>query len=83
MTKILKARMIDISRFQTEMASLPTTITALNSALDSQSEAFLQILHIHRMAPAWGATLVEIVRRKEYTKFFIQKAKEMGSTFDS
>ena len=43
-----------------------------------QSEALLQLLHVHRMAPAWGATLVEIVRRKEYVRIFLQKAKEMA-----
>ena len=43
-----------------------------------QSEALLQLLHVHRMAPAWGATLVEIVRRKEYVRIFLQKAKDMA-----
>jgi autophagy-related protein 11 len=79
MTNIFKTCIIEISRFQTEMSTLPSTITSLTNSLDLQSEAFLQLLHIHRMAPAWGATLVEIVRRKEYIKLFISKAKEMGT----
>jgi autophagy-related protein 11 len=78
MTQTLKSRMVQISQYQSHIASVPTTLTALNSALERQSEAFLQILHIHRMGPAYGATLVEIVRRKEYTKVFLSKAKEMA-----
>lgn len=78
MTTTLQSRMMSISQFQSHIASIPSTLTALNSALEKQSEAFLQILHIHRMAPAWGAALVEVVRRKEYTKVFLAKAKEMA-----
>eukprot|EP00842_Homolaphlyctis_polyrhiza_P005260 jgi/Hompol1/5735/HPOL_002525-RA len=45
---------------------------------DSKSQAFVQLVHVHRMVPAWGATLIEIVRRKEYVKVFLAKAKEMA-----
>ena len=60
------------------IASVTPTITTLTNALNMQSEALLQLLHVHRMAPAWGATLVEVVRRKEYVKIFLQKSKEMA-----
>lgn len=30
------------------------------------------------MAPAWGAALIEIVRRKEYSRVFLSKAREMA-----
>ncbi len=30
------------------------------------------------MAPAWGAALIEIVRRKEYARIFMSKAREMA-----
>jgi hypothetical protein len=31
------------------------------------------------MAPAWGATLIEIVRRKEFLRVFLSNAKEMAN----
>jgi hypothetical protein len=55
-----------ISHYQSLIVTITPTITSLSDALKVQSDALLQLLHVHRMAPAWGATLVEIVRRKEY-----------------
>ena len=73
-----KIRMQAISHYQSLIASINPSIDALQIAIKSQSDALMQLLHVHRMGPAWGATLVEIVRRKEYVKLFIQKAKEMA-----
>ena len=73
-----KLRMQSISHYQSLIASVNPSIDALQTAIQGQSDALMQLLHVHRMGPAWGATLVEIVRRKEYVKLFIQKAKEMA-----
>ncbi|KAJ3254343.1 hypothetical protein HK103_007225 [Boothiomyces macroporosus] len=78
LTQVLKGRLQTISHYQSLIASVIPTITALSNALNIQSEALLQLLHVHRMAPAWGAALVEIVRRKEYVRVFLKKAKEMA-----
>lgn len=78
LTQVLKTKLQEISHYQSMIASLSPTISNLPNALNGQSEALLQLLHVHRMAPAWGATLVEIVRRKEYVRIFLQKAKEMA-----
>ena len=64
------------------IASVAPTISSLVNAVNMQSEAFLQLLHVHRMAPAWGATLVEIVRRREYVRIFLQKAKDMADVLN-
>ncbi|KAJ3270043.1 hypothetical protein HDV01_000591 [Terramyces sp. JEL0728] len=78
LTQVLKGRLQTISHYQSLIASVIPTVTALSNALNIQSDALLQLLHVHRMAPAWGAALVEIVRRKEYVRVFIKKAKEMA-----
>ena len=73
-----KSRIRSIAHYQSLVASVNPLIDNLQSAIKSQSDALMQLLHVHRMGPAWGATLVEIVRRKEYVKIFIQKAKLMA-----
>lgn len=78
LTQVLRVKLQTISHYQSLIASVTPTIVTLTGALNSQSEAILQLLHVHRMAPAWGATLVEIVRRKEYVRVFLLKAKEMA-----
>jgi hypothetical protein len=78
LTQVLQTKLQAISHYQSMIASVTPTITTLTNALNMQSEALLQLLHVHRMAPAWGATLVEVVRRKEYVKIFLQKSKEMA-----
>ncbi|KAJ3370288.1 oligomeric, coiled-coil, peripheral membrane protein [Kappamyces sp. JEL0680] len=82
LSQVLQAKLQAISHFQSMIASVTPTITTLSNALNMQSEALLQLLHVHRMAPAWGATLVEIVRRKEYVRVFLQKAKEMADVLN-
>ncbi len=49
------------------------TLTSLDAALAAQSEAMLQIQHVHRMAPAFGAAMVEIARRREFSAFFLSR----------
>jgi hypothetical protein len=78
LTQILRQRLQAIGHLQSQIATLPTTLNSLSSAIAAQSEAFLQILHVHRMAPAWAALLFEISRRREFARLFIQKAKDMA-----
>ncbi|KAH9276489.1 hypothetical protein BASA83_001190 [Batrachochytrium salamandrivorans] len=76
-THVLKTKLLEVSNQQSLIASVPQTISTLTAALKAQADAFVQIQHVHRMAPAWGAALIEVVRRKEHTKVFVVKAKEM------
>jgi predicted nuclease with TOPRIM domain len=78
LSQVLQAKLQAIAHFQSLIASVAPNIHALSKALNVQSEALLQLLHVHRMGPAWGAALVEVVRRKEYSKVFLRKAKEMA-----
>ncbi|KAI8853000.1 hypothetical protein BC829DRAFT_430285 [Chytridium lagenaria] len=75
---VLISRLQTISNLQSSIATVMPLLTTLSGTLNSHSQAFGQLLHVHRMPPAWGATLVEIVRRKEYVKVFISRAREMA-----
>ncbi|TPX30381.1 hypothetical protein SmJEL517_g06033 [Synchytrium microbalum] len=72
------SRLQSISSLQSSIASASPLLNTLNSNVSAQSTAFAQLLHVHRMPSAWGATLVEIVRRREYAKVFLSRAKEMA-----
>ncbi|KAI8817657.1 uncharacterized protein EV422DRAFT_508743 [Fimicolochytrium jonesii] len=71
-------RLQTISSIQSKIATVSPTISDLSNTLNSHTQAFAQLLHVHRMPAAWGATLAEIVRRREFVRVFISKAREMA-----
>jgi hypothetical protein len=78
LTHLIISRLQTISHLQSSIASVSPLLSKFTATLTSQSQAFGQLLHVHRMPPAWGAALVECVRRKEYVKVFLQKASEVA-----
>ncbi|KND04131.1 hypothetical protein, variant 2 [Spizellomyces punctatus DAOM BR117] len=74
----LQTRLQSISHIQSQIASVTPTLTGLTNLLNAHIQAFTQLLHVHRMPAAWGATLVEIVRRREFVRVFLAKAKDMA-----
>ena len=78
LTHILISRLQTISNLQSSIATINPSLTTLTSTITSHGQAFAQLLHVHRMAPAWGAALVECLRRKEYVRVFLQKASEIA-----
>ncbi|TPX64163.1 hypothetical protein SpCBS45565_g06122 [Spizellomyces sp. 'palustris'] len=74
----LQTRLQSISHIQSQIASVTPTLTGLTNLLNAHIQAFTQLLHVHRMPAAWGATLVEIVRRREFVRVFLGKAKDMA-----
>ncbi|KAI8920365.1 hypothetical protein DFJ77DRAFT_452346 [Powellomyces hirtus] len=71
-------RLQSISLIQSQIAAITPTLNELSNVLNAHTQAFAQLLHVHRMPAAWGATLVEIVRRREFVRVFISKAKDMA-----
>ena len=71
-------KLVSVAHLQSMIASTGPKISQMNSTLTLHIQAFSQLLHVHRMAAAWGATLIEIVRRREYSNLFLLKAKEMA-----
>ena len=70
LTHELVNKLVAVSHLQSVIASASPKLVQLNSTLHMHIQAFSQLLHVHRMGPSWGATLIEILRRKEYTRVF-------------
>lgn len=68
----------EISRLQSSIAIIPSSITELDSGLSSKSSDFKHLTHLHQMPLAYVATVVEIVRRKEYAKLLGAKAIQLA-----
>ncbi|KAI9206371.1 uncharacterized protein BJ171DRAFT_497468 [Polychytrium aggregatum] len=81
LTSQILSRLQSISRLQSSIASVNPILNSAGVALTANSQAFQQLLHVHRMPPAWGATMVEIVRRKEYARVFVAKCKDISDIF--
>ena len=54
-----------ISALNNDLISLPADLTALQSSFRAKN-AFPHIQRLHNLVYAYGATLIEIVRRKEF-----------------
>ena len=78
LTREVVGRLGSVAGLQSAIALASTKLSDCHSGLTVQIQAFSQLLHVSRMAPAWGAALIEIVRRKEYNRIFSTKAREMA-----
>lgn len=65
-----------ISVLNADLVQLPGLMTELQTDLRAKS-SFVHIQRLHNMLYAYGATLIEIVRRKEFTRFFYQRAQSI------
>jgi autophagy-related protein 11 len=54
-----------ISSLNNDLVSLPADLTALQSSFRTKN-AFPHIQRLHNLVYVYGATLIEIVRRKEF-----------------
>lgn len=57
-----------ISSLNNEIVHLPPALSALQSSFRGKT-SFSHIQRLHTMLYAYGATIIEIVRRKEFCKF--------------
>ncbi|PSR70585.1 hypothetical protein PHLCEN_2v13523 [Hermanssonia centrifuga] len=58
------------------VVQLPSTLTSLQASFKAKT-SFSHIQRLHNMLYAYGATVVEIVRRKEFAQFFYQRAQSI------
>lgn len=65
-----------ISALNTDLIQLPVALTALQTRFRSKN-SFSHIQRLHNMLYAYGATVIEIVRRKEFSRFFYQRAQSI------
>ncbi|KDQ58454.1 hypothetical protein JAAARDRAFT_176412 [Jaapia argillacea MUCL 33604] len=65
-----------ISNLNNDLVQLPPALTSLSASFRVKT-SFSHIQRLHNMLYAYGATLVEIVRRKEFARFFLQRASSI------
>ncbi|KAJ7909637.1 putative peripheral membrane protein [Mycena leptocephala] len=65
-----------ISVLNNDMIQIPPTLANLQSSFRGKN-SFSHIQRLHNMLYAYGATVIEIVRRKEFSRFFYQRAQSI------
>ncbi|KAJ3516909.1 hypothetical protein NLJ89_g837 [Agrocybe chaxingu] len=63
-----------ISTLNNELVHLPPALSALSASFRTKT-SFSHIQRLHNMLYAYAATVIEIVRRKEFSRFFYQRAQ--------
>ncbi|KAF8981902.1 oligomeric, coiled-coil, peripheral membrane protein [Entomortierella lignicola] len=77
-TANLISQLMHISKLQSTIASIPPSLSNLDDALRKRDVDFSQLVYVQRIPIAYGALIVEIVRRREYAKLFVQKSQQLG-----
>ncbi|KAF9467733.1 hypothetical protein BDZ94DRAFT_1155481 [Collybia nuda] len=65
-----------ISMLNNNIVQIPPTLANLQASFRGKN-SFSHIQRLHNMLYAYGATVVEIVRRKEFSRFFYQRAQSI------
>ncbi|KAH7874259.1 putative peripheral membrane protein [Lentinula edodes] len=65
-----------ISVLNNDIVQIPPVLAALQASFRGKN-SFSHIQRLHNMLYAYGATVVEIVRRKEFARFFYQRAQNI------
>ncbi|CAK5282862.1 unnamed protein product [Mycena citricolor] len=65
-----------ISMLNNDMVQIPPMLAALQTSFRGRN-SFSHIQRLHSMLYAYGATVIEIVRRKEFARFFYQRAQSI------
>nr|GAT55169.1 predicted protein [Mycena chlorophos] len=66
----------DISMLNNDMVQIPSSLLSLQTSFRAKN-SFPHIQRLHHMLYAYGATVIEIVRRKEFSRFFYQRAQSI------
>ncbi|KAG0234848.1 oligomeric, coiled-coil, peripheral membrane protein [Actinomortierella wolfii] len=77
-TANLITQLMHISKLQSTIASIPPSLGSLDDALRKRDADFSQLVYVQRIPIAYGALMVEIVRRREYTKLLLQKSQQLA-----
>lgn len=75
-TANLISQLMHISKLQSTIASIPPSLANLDDALRKRDADFSQLVYVQRIPIAYGALVVEIVRRREYAKLLLQKSQQ-------
>ncbi|CAG8602909.1 1385_t:CDS:10, partial [Dentiscutata heterogama] len=78
MTSMMISSLQQISHLESTIAGIPGTLSALESEIKLKAQEFKQLSNIRQMPLAYAMTLIEILRRSEYTKLFLSKAQQLA-----
>jgi autophagy-related protein 11 len=65
-----------ISALNDDVLRLPVAMTSLQTSFRAKN-SFAHIQRLHGMLYAYGATVIEVVRRKEFATFFFARAQSI------
>ncbi|RKP09169.1 hypothetical protein THASP1DRAFT_22951 [Thamnocephalis sphaerospora] len=71
-------RLQQVSHIQSSIAQLTPELGKLNVTIEAQAHGYSELLHAHRVPIAYGACLVEMVRRKEYSEMVVHVSRELA-----
>lgn len=77
-TANLISQLMHISKLQSTIASIPPSLGNLDDSLRKRDADFSQLVYVQRIPIAYGALIVEIVRRREYSKLLLQKSQQLA-----
>ncbi|KAG0027497.1 oligomeric, coiled-coil, peripheral membrane protein [Podila clonocystis] len=77
-TANLISQLMHISKLQSTIASIPPSLGNLDDSLRKRDADFSQLVYVQRIPTAYGALIVEIVRRREYSKLLLQKSQQLA-----
>ncbi|KAG0303445.1 oligomeric, coiled-coil, peripheral membrane protein [Dissophora globulifera] len=77
-TANLISQLMHISKLQSTIASIPPSLSNLDESLRKRDADFSQLVYVQRIPIAYGALVVEIVRRREYSKLLLQKSQQLA-----
>ncbi|KAG0036571.1 oligomeric, coiled-coil, peripheral membrane protein [Podila clonocystis] len=77
-TANLISQLMHISKLQSTIASIPPSLGNLDDSLRKRDTDFSQLVYVQRIPTAYGALIVEIVRRREYSKLLLQKSQQLA-----
>ncbi|GAA5997952.1 uncharacterized protein JCM10292_006930, partial [Rhodotorula paludigena] len=81
MTRYLLQEMQKISTLQSDIASMPAELGALDHDLRTRTDNFKHLARLEDLIPAYVATVAEVVRRREYARLLSGQSTTLSSTF--
>ncbi|BGP24458.1 autophagy-related protein 11 [Rhodotorula toruloides] len=81
MTRYLLNEMQKISTLQSDIATMPAELGALDHDLRTRTDNFKHLARLEGLIPAYVATVAEVVRRREYARLLSGQSEKLSSTF--
>ncbi|BGO93942.1 hypothetical protein NBRC10512_007011 [Rhodotorula toruloides] len=81
MTRYLLNEMQKISTLQSDIATMPSELGALDHDLRTRTDNFKHLARLEGLIPAYVATVAEVVRRREYARLLSGQSVKLSSTF--